>query len=536
MSKQPQTAAPWWKGAVIYQIYPRSFLDADGDGVGDLKGILKGLDHVADLGVDGVWLSPFFTSPMRDFGYDVADYKGVDPIFGTLADFDAVVARAHALGLKLIIDQVYSHTSDQHAWFAESRASKANAKAGWYVWADAKPDGSPPNNWLSVFGGPAWEWDKARRQYYLHNFLAEQPDLNFHNPDVRAAILETADFWLSRGVDGFRLDVINYCTHDALLRDNPPAHFTTPPMETFFHQRHVYNCSRPENLAFVRDLRARVDAHGAKSGEKMLVGEIFDDDSLGRQREYSRRDLLHTAYSFHLLTARKAVPSLFADALTAWSDAAGWPSWSLGNHDVPRFPTRLFGDKPDPRAVKLALAVLLTLRGTIFLYQGEELGLPQANVAPDRVRDPHSKRNLEGAGRDGARTPLPWRAGEKNAGFSAADATWLPLDPRHGDLAIDRQRSDPASVLSFLRAFLKLRRAHPALVSGEASLVAAPDGVLAFRRSGEGSAVLCVFNLSENGTSFPLPGGARILETGLGASAGAREIKLPAFSGALAAL
>lgn len=521
---------PWWKGAVIYQIYPRSFLDADGDGVGDLKGVLKGLDHIADLGADGVWLSPFFTSPMKDFGYDVADYRGVDPLFGTLADFDAVVARAHELGLKLIIDQVYSHTSDQHRWFAESRASRENPKADWYVWADAKPDGSQPNNWLSVFGGPAWEWDRARRQYYLHNFLAEQPDLNFHNADVRAAILDTADFWLARGVDGFRLDVINYCTHDTLLRDNPPARFTTTPAETFFHQRHVHNCSQPANLDFVRDLRKRVDAHG----EKMLVGEIFDDDSLGRQMEYCGGDLLHTAYSFHLLTARKAAPALFAEALTAWNESTGWPSWSLGNHDVPRFPTRFFGDAPDAQAIKLALAALLSMRGTIFLYQGEEIGLPQANVPADRLRDPHSKRNLEGAGRDGARTPLPWRGNQKNAGFSKADMTWLPVDPQHQPYAIDRQQKDPASVFSFLRAFLKMRREQPALVSGEVTLLDAPEGVLAFERSKEGASVLCVFNLSDKEAEFPAPAHGRILETGLGGKLEAGRILLPPFGGALA--
>lgn len=523
--------APWWKGAAIYQIYPRSFLDTDGDGVGDLKGVLKGLDYVASLGVDGVWLSPFFPSPMKDFGYDVADYRGVDPIFGSLADFDAVAQRAHDLGLKLIIDQVYSHTSDQHPWFAESRASRANPKADWYVWADPRTDGAPPNNWLSVFGGPAWAWDARRGQYYLHNFLKEQPDLNFHEEAVREAILDVADFWFDRGVDGLRLDVVNYCTHDAKLRDNPPAVFKgAPPRQAFFLQQHVYNCSRPENFIFIAALRRRADARGGK----MLLGEIFDDHPLARQIEYTQGDdRLHTAYSFHLLDAVKAAPALFAEALAAWEKAEGWPSWSLGNHDVARFPTRLFGPSPDPRAVKLALAILFCLRGTVFLYQGDELGLPQADVPPDRIQDPHSKRNLEGAGRDGARTPLPWRQGAANAGFSTAAETWLPLDPRHGALAIDAQEKDPASVLAFTRGFLKLRKRLPALVTGRATRLEAGEALLAFEREEGASSVLCLFNLSEKPASFSVPAEAQLLETGLGGKIEGGEALLPGWGGAL---
>ncbi|HEY7004942.1 MAG TPA: alpha-amylase family glycosyl hydrolase, partial [Sphingomicrobium sp.] len=255
------TAEPWWRGAAIYQIYPRSFVDSDGSGIGDLPGITQRLDYVASLGVDGIWLSPFFTSPMRDFGYDVADYRDVDPVFGTLADFDSLVGRAHALNLKVIIDQVYSHSSDQHAWFQESRSSRDNAKSDWYVWADAKPDGSPPNNWQSVFGGPAWQWDARRGQYYLHNFLAEQPDLNLHNPAVQDALLDVARFWLDRGVDGFRIDAINFAMHDPDLRDNPPAPNGGKRTRSFDFQQHLYNQSHPDIVKFLERLRSVTDSY-----------------------------------------------------------------------------------------------------------------------------------------------------------------------------------------------------------------------------------------------------------------------------------
>lgn len=519
----------WWKGAVIYQIYPHSFRDADGDGVGDLRGVIEKLDYVASLGVDGIWLSPFFKSPMKDFGYDVADYCDVDPVFGSLADFDALVEKAHDLGLKVVIDQVYSHSSDQHAWFAQSRAARTGDKADYYVWADAKPDGSAPNNWMSVFGGPSWEWAPERRQYYLHNFLNSQPDLNFHNPAVRREILKVADFWLARGVDGFRLDVINYCTHDAALRDNPPASFKEPPAETFFHQRHVFNCSRPENLDFVSALRAHVD----KAGDKMLLGEIFDDAPLERQIEYTAPGRLHTAYSFHLLNARAATPQLFADAIKAWEKAEGWPSWSLGNHDVVRYPTRLFGAHEDARAVKLALAILLCLKGAIFLYQGDELGLPHADVPSERLKDPLAVRNRAGSGRDGARTPFPWRAGAAGAGFSSAGETWLPLDPRHRRLAVEAQEADGASVLAFARRFLALRRSLPALLFGEAALIAATDDLLIFERVFGEETIVCAFNLSGEAAVCAAPDGAVLIETGLGGALRNGAIELAPFGGAL---
>jgi alpha-glucosidase len=519
--------AEWWRGAVLYQIYPRSFADSDGDGVGDLPGITARLPYLADLGVDGVWISPFFRSPMADFGYDVSDYRDVDPVFGTLADFDALLSRAHQLGLKVIIDQVYSHTSDQHAWFAESRTSQESPKADWYVWADAKPDGSPPNNWQAVFGGPAWTWDLGRRQYYLHNFLIEQPDLNFHNPRVQDAVLDVARFWLDRGVDGFRLDVANFYAHDPELRDNPARDWKRAPLRPYLFQRHVYDRSRPETLAFMGRLRALTDIYP----DRMLLGEIECEEPLARQLEYVRgSDRLHTAYSFFLLRAARADPETFKAALAGWSAEEGWPSWSLGNHDVPRFPSRLAGD--DPARARLLLAVLVLLRGTAFLYQGDELGLPQAEIPRERLRDPDAIRNhLQGAGRDGARTPMPWTAQAPSAGFSEAEETWLPVDRRHGELAADRQASDSGSTLSFTRRLLAFRRDHPAFRTGDLAFVDAPEGVLAFTRTLGETRLLCLFNLGEQPREVAARG--RMLESGLSAEATTDGVRLPLNGGAV---
>jgi alpha-glucosidase len=491
--------AEWWRGAVIYQIYPRSFLDTNGDGVGDLAGVIAKLDYIAALGVDGIWLSPFYPSPMKDFGYDVSDYVGVDPLFGTLADFDALLAGAHARGLKVIIDQVWSHTSDKHSWFVESTSSRDNPKADWYVWADPKPDGTPPNNWLAVFGGASWTWSTTRRQYYLHNFLVEQPDLNLWRPEVRAAILDVARFWLDRGVDGFRLDVINFIVHDAELRDNPAADLNATPAQVTQMQRHVFDRSRPEALGFIAELRALTDSYG----ERMTVGEVVDNPPLPRQQEYVEPGRLHTAYGFHMLTARRGTPALFVEALTSWADAAGWPSWSLGNHDVARFASRLAAD--DPRATQTLMAALICLRGTIFLYQGEELGLPQAKVPFERLRDPYDIAAWPGGvGRDGARTPMPWQSDAPQGGFSSAAETWLPVDEGQRSLAVDRQEGDPGAMLAFTRALVALRKATPALAVGDARVIAAPEGVLAFERLEGSERVLCVFELGGARASLAL--------------------------------
>jgi alpha-glucosidase len=524
-------SADWWRGAVIYQIYPRSFADSNGDGVGDLKGVLGKLDYVASLGVDGIWLSPFFRSPMKDFGYDVSDYLDVDPLFGALADFDAVVERAHGLGLKVIIDQVWSHTSDQHPWFVRSAASRDNPKADWYVWADAEADGTAPNNWMASFSGPSWTWNARRRQYYLHNFLTEQPDLNFWNPAVQDAILDAGRFWLDRGVDGFRLDVINFIFHDRELRDNPvDRRHPSAAMPTRF-QRHIHDRSQPQALAFLGRLRGLLDSYGAR----MSVGEVVDDPPLERQKEYTAGlDRLHTAYSFYLLLATAATPELFAAALKSWAGADGWPSWSLGNHDVPRFPTRL-ARSGDPRQVRIILAALMCLRGTIFLYQGEELGLPQAHVPFEQLRDPFAIASYAGgAGRDGARTPMPWTHQGAGAGFSDSGDTWLPIDPAHRALAVDVQEADRASMLHFTRQLIALRKSSAALRLGEAAVLDAPAGVLAVERRLAGEALLCLFELSGREAAYNAPAEAIVLsQFGMDEEIWSGAVRLPPFGGAV---
>ncbi|MEM6627339.1 MAG: alpha-glucosidase family protein [Pseudomonadota bacterium] len=496
------SAEPWWKGAVIYQIYPRSFLDTNGDGVGDLKGIIQGLDHIADLGVDGVWISPFFTSPMRDYGYDVADYCDVDPIFGTLDDFDALVAKARRLNLKIVIDQVYSHTSDEHAWFAESRSDRANPKADWYVWADAKPDGTPPSNWQSVFGGPAWRWDSRRKQYYMHNFLASQPQLNVHNREVQDALLAAAQFWLDRGVDGFRLDAINFSMHNPALTDNPSSH---APMESvtrpFDFQRHIHNQSHPDIVNFLERLRALMDAHGGG----FTVAEVGGPAPIHEMRAFTEGEArLNSAYNFDFLYAKTLTPEAVRRSVSQWSgaDGEGWPSWAFSNHDAPRAVSRWASAEMRDRAARLHTLLLAAMRGNVFLYQGEELGLPQADVPFEHLKDPEAIANWpETLGRDGARTPMPWEAAAANAGFSTGDA-WLPVDEAHSELAVDRQAGVEGSCLEFTKSVLVFRQASAALKLGDLTFLQAPDGVLAFERRAGGELVLCVFNLSEGAVNW----------------------------------
>jgi len=516
----------WWRGGVIYQIYPRSFRDSNGDGVGDLKGIAEKLEHVARLGCAGVWLSPFFRSPMKDYGYDVGDYRDVDPLFGTLADFDALLKRAHELGLKVIIDQVYSHSSDQCAWFQESRASRDGAKADWYVWADAKDDGSPPNNWQAMFGGPSWTWDARRRQYYLHNFLPEQPDLNVRNPAVQDELLSVARFWLERGVDGFRLDVANFYVQDAQLRDNPSLHLSKAPARPHQFQRHLYDRTQPETLAFITRLRKLLDDYGA-----MAVGEIEDEEPLKVQRDYTDGpERLNTAYSFYLLRQRAMTPAVIREAMGGWQGARGWPSWSLSNHDVIRFPTRLAHD--DPAQTKLMLTLLLCLRGAAFLYQGDELGLPHAEVPRERLLDPEAIAFWpNGIGRDGARTPMPWTKDPNMAGFTDASDAWMPLDPRHRALAVDAQESDPNSVLAFTRTLIALRKETAALREGNYADVDAPDPLLAFTRTVGDERLLCVFNLSAEAQSFSAAGAFVFAVNGATIADG--RIALPPYSAAV---
>jgi alpha-glucosidase len=501
----------WWRGAVIYQVYPRSFADSNGDGIGDLPGITRRLEHIASLGVDAVWLSPFFKSPMKDFGYDVSDYNAVDPMFGTLDDFRALVARAHALGLKVMIDQVLSHTSDQHAWFAESRSSRAGPKADWYVWADARADGTPPNNWLSVFGGTAWQWDTRRRQYYLHNFLPSQPDLNFHTPAVQEALLASVQFWLELGVEGYRLDAINFCFHDAQLRDNPGRGMplrdepTAPAANPYSWQVHRHDKSQPDALHFVRRLRALVDRYG----HSVLLGEIGDEAGMAMVAQYTEgRDKLHQAYCFDLLSADFS--AAYVRGVTERFEregSSGWPCWALSNHDCTRLATRWGGARPHPALLRLAPALQLALRGSSCIYQGDELGLPEADVALDDLQDPYGITMWpEYKGRDGCRTPMPWDSTAPDLGFgSGAARPWLPFAESHRPLALDRQEADPASLLHHYRDLLRWRKTQPALVRGRIALLGEHPQVLAFVRSHAGERVLCAFNLGAQPCVFALP-------------------------------
>ena len=498
-----RTASSWWRGAAIYQVYPRSFRDSNADGIGDLAGVSERLDHIASLGVDAIWLSPFFTSPMKDFGYDVADYCDVDPIFGNLADFDALVARAHKLGLKVLIDQVYAHSSDQHAWFTESRRDRANPKADWYVWADAKPDGSPPSNWQSVFGGPAWTWDARRRQYYLHNFLSSQPQLNVHNGAVQDALLEVAKFWLDRGVDGFRLDALNFAMHDPQLRDNPPApEDGNPRTRPFDFQQRLYNQGHADIPAFLGRIRELTDSYRAV----FTMAEVGGTGALAQMQSYTQGETrLNSAYGFDFLYAAALTPQLVAAAQADWPDrqGVGWPSWAFENHDAPRALSRWSRPEDHEAFARMKAVLFAALRGNIILYQGEELGLTQVDIPFEQLQDPEAIANWPlTLSRDGARTPMPWTAQDEHGGFSAVQP-WLPLGADNLARAIDRQDGDPASLLNLTRKLLGLRQGSPALREGSFALLHADDAVLAFCREAAGERMTCLFNLSAMSAPWP---------------------------------
>lgn len=491
----------WWRGAVIYQIYPRSYLDTSGNGVGDLKGITAKLDYIADLGVDGIWISPYFTSPMADFGYDVADFRDVDPLFGSLEDFDALIERAHALGLKLVIDQIYSHTSDHHAWFEESRRDRTNDKADWYVWADAKPDGSPPSNWQSFFFGPAWTWDARRGQYYLHNFLPQQPDLNLWNEEVRAEICDTLRFWLARGVDGVRLDAISHCLHDPELRDNPPR-YNPHAKKPGDMQSMIHTVGLPQTADLMRDIRGVLDEFPGR----FAVGEIGGEDPLGQAITYADPDTsLQTAYNFSFLFKGPLTPALIREAIEdeRARHPKGWPTQVFSNHDAVRAPTRWGGREAGSDFAIMLNTLLLSLRGSVCLYQGEELGLCQADIPFERLVDPEAIQNWPHTlGRDGARSPMPWTTSAQ-AGFSSTEP-WLPVDPRHIAASVEAQQGDAQSVLTATKALLALRRAHPALRLGDIRFIDTPDPVLGFERSHAGETVLCLFNFGSEEKGVPV--------------------------------
>lgn len=531
------TDPPWWRGGVIYQIYPRSFQDSNGDGIGDLPGIIARLPHIAALGVDAVWISPFFTSPMADMGYDVADYRGVDPMFGTLDDFRALVARAHELGLRVLVDQILSHSSDQHPWFVESRRNHTNPRADWYIWADPRPDGTPPNNWLSVFGGPAWEWDGVRRQYYMHAFLASQPDLNLHNREVQAELLAILRFWLDLGVDGFRLDACVHYFHDQKLRDNPPAPKDShapdvPETNPYGFQEHLHDKTQPENLPFLQSVRATLDAYG----DRVAVGEISDGPrsatTVGLYT--SGDDKLHLSYTFDLF-GHELTPELFRKPVAEFEAAgAGWICWSLSNHDVARHISRWARPGDDLAALaRLSIHILVALRGAICIYQGEELGLTEAEIPFDALQDPYGIRFWPAfKGRDGCRTPMPWKSDAPNAGFSTAKP-WLPIPGDHPALAVDRAELTPDSTLAAYRAALALRRAQPALRHGAIAFTTdAPADVLAFTRQYGGTEILCLFNLSRTPLAWEYPAAGEILAAA-GFHRDKRKIHLAAFGHAL---
>jgi alpha-glucosidase len=500
----------WWRGSVTYQIYPRSFQDSNGDGVGDLRGIADRLGHIADLGVDAVWLSPVFASPMVDMGYDISDHRSIDPVFGTIADFDGLVARAHDLGLKVIIDQVLNHTSDRHPLFIESRESRDNPKADWYVWADPRHDGTPPNNWQSVFGGSAWQWETRRQQYYLHNFMVAQPDLNFHNPAVQDWAVETLRFWLDRGVDGFRFDTVNFYFHDRLLRDDA-ADFRVkakPAFKTYDMQYHLFSKNQPENLGFLGRVRALMDSYGATTS----VGEVGEDHHpLQLMGEYTSGGRLHMAYSFGMMgfdfTAdhfRTQIEGFFAAA------PDGWPCWAFSNHDVVRHLSRWMPHAGDRDALaRLAAAMLLSFRGSVCLYQGEELGQTETDLAYGELLDPQGKSFWpDDKGRDGCRTPMVWDAVAQHAGFSGGATTWLPVKPPQAARAVSTQMDDPHSVLTFYRQMLALRRTRTDLRNGSITFLDTPEPVLAFKR---GDSTVCMFNLSPRTVTTALRRPAHVL-------------------------
>jgi alpha-glucosidase len=511
----------WWRGAVIYQIYPRSFADSNSDGIGDLPGITGKLDYVASLGVDAIWISPFFTSPMKDFGYDVADYCDVDPIFGTLVDFGALIERAHALGLRVLIDQVYSHTSDVHEWFSESRSDRSNAKSDWYVWADSKPDGSPPNNWQSVFGGPAWTWDARRGQFYMHNFLREQPQLNVHNVEVQDGLLSVARFWLDRGVDGFRLDAINFAMHNRALTDNPPAPPSNKPRtRSFDFQLHIHNQSQPEIVQFVERIRGLTDQYPGR----FTLAEVGGDSDGGEMKALTVGEThFNSAYGFNFLHADVLTPTLVRETLECWPDTpgTGWPSWAFSNHDAPRWLSRWAPVGNEDAFARMVLMLFACLRGNIILWQGEELGLTQVDIPFDMLQDAEAIANWPlGQNRDGARTPMPWAQNSVNCGFSDA-SPWLPLGPDHAARAVDVQEADPDSLLKWTQTLIRLRERHRALRTGSLNILVATGDLLVFERVDGGERILCAYNFGNDAMGWlpAHPDRWRVVESVNGAAA-----------------
>ena len=497
--------SPWWESAVIYQIYPRSFQDSDGDGVGDLAGIETRLEHIVSLGVDAVWLSPIFPSPMADFGYDVAEYCDVDPMFGDLDAFDRLLRAIHARGLKLILDFVPNHSSDRHPWFVASRSSRADPKRDWYIWRDAAPDGGPPNNWISDFGGSAWEWDEATGQYYLHAFLKEQPDLNWRNPGLRAAMMDVLRFWMDRGVDGFRIDVLWHIVKAEGLPDNPPNPDWTPARTERDKVLQIHSTDQPEAHTIAADMRALADSYG----DRVLIGEIFlPNDRHARWYGTPERPQVHLPFNFQLIENDWDAAKLarMIDAYEASLPTYGWPNWVIGSHDAPRIAARIGEDQ-----ARVAAMLLLTLRGTPTLYQGDEIGIGKVDIPPQRIRDPqHLRQPALDIGRDRSRTPMPWSASE-NAGFTTGEP-WLPMNPDWPVRNVAAQAADPDSMLALYRILLSLRRSTPALSKGGYRAARGDRDVLAYERRHEDDRLLILLNLSDQPRRLMLPSHTQIVE------------------------
>ena len=512
---------PWWKGAVIYQIYVRSFHDSNGDGQGDLAGVTAKLDYLQKLGVDAIWLSPIHPSPNRDWGYDVSDYDGIHPDYGTQADFDQLITTAHGLGLKVLTDEVLAHTSDEHPWFAQSLTGET--KADWYVWAPPKDDGNAPNNWLSAFGGPAWAYQPPRRQCYHHKFLRQQPKLNWRSADARAAALAVLDKWLARGVDGFRLDVAGAYLHDAALTDNPPVLPGARNAHAWAHapnmQLHLHDSSLEENLQVLDEIRRTVDKHP----DRFVMGEFSEEAA--RSGAFAAPDEgLHSGYSFPLLEAHKLGPEFIREHYaTLARHPRHWPSIAFSNHDVMRTVTRFGGKDTSPTIAKLMMAILMSLKGTALIYQGEELGLPQAQLARNQLKDPVGDLYYPyTGGRDGCRTPMPWDAAMDNLGFSTGKP-WLPLPEAHKELSASLQMKNSASMLNFTRGFLIARKKFPEMRLGEIEFLDAPSPILCFIRTLGTQRIIAAFNMSDREAEFSAAEVARAEPLGIGFGSGTRN-------------
>jgi glycosidase len=487
----------WWQDGVVYQIYPRSFQDTGGDGIGDLEGIRRRLGHVAWLGADAIWLSPIFPSPMKDFGYDVSDYCDIHPMFGTLDDFGRMLDDAHARGVRVILDWVPNHTSDRHAWFEASRSGRESPYRDWYFWRDPKPGGEAPNNWVSVFGGPAWEWDEASGQYYLHSFLKEQPDLNWRSPDVVRAMHATLRFWMDRGVDGFRIDVIHRILKDPGLRDNPEIEGTSGPGG----QRHVHDENHPDTHEALRQIRSLLDGYG----DRMAVGEVFILDPAIVARYYGKgNDELHLAFNFSFLRCpwEAAAFRREVEQMEAFLPEGAWPTLVLSNHDVPRHATRYDAPELGEARARVAATMLLTLRGTPFLYYGEEIGMRNVPIPEERMQDPLARTLHPRLGRDGERTPMPWEPGP-GGGFTVGDP-WLPLGEDVDRRNVDAQRMDRGSLLWLYRELIALRRVTPALHRGDYRTLEAPEGVFAYERRAGRSRARVALNFTDRERSLDL--------------------------------